>query len=201
MILQYTRKLFEQMKTNLKTLLSKYAPQFEKAGLVVMAKEDGTTKIEMMSEASLQDGTKIYTNDSEWKVGSEVFVMDENNNPVPIDKDGEMLLEDGTTIIIAGGKVTEMKKKEEDEMSAVTKEEFEAVIGSLIEAFEKKFDALSKEKQELSAKVTELSKKPATQSARAQTAQSTQAKETSEPAKDWSRMTLLERIQNGLTEK
>lgn len=187
------------MKTNLKTLLSKYAPQFEKAGLVVMAKEDGTTKIEMMSEASLQDGTKIYTNDSSWQVGSEVFVMDENNNPVPIDKEGEMLLEDGSSIVVAGGKVTEVKEKVE-EMSAVTKEEFEAVIGSLIEAFEKKFDALSKEKEELSAKVTELSKKPATQSARTQTAQSTQAREQA-PAKDWSRMTLLERIQNGLTEK
>ena len=86
-------------------------------------------------------------------------------------------------------------------MSAVTKEEFEAVIGSLIEAFEKKFDALQKEKESLSAKVTELSKQPATQSVRTQTAQSTQAKDNSVTAKDWSRMTLLERIQNGLTEK
>lgn len=188
------------MKANLKTLLSKYAPQFEKAGLVVMAKEDGTAKIEMMSEASLQDGTKIYTNDSEWKVGSEVFVMDENNNPVPIDKEGEMLLEDGSTIVVAGGKVTEVKEKVE-EMSAVTKEEFEAVIGSLIEAFEKKFDALSKEKAELSAKVTELSKMPATSSARTQTAQTSQAQEPKAPTKSWSQMTLLERIQSGLTEK
>jgi len=201
MILHYTRKLFEKMKTNLKTLLSKYAPQFEKAGLVVMAKEDGTAKIEMMSEAVLQDGTKIFTNESEWKVGVEVFVMDGENNPIPVDKDGEMLLEDGTTIVVAGGKVAEIKEKEDEEMSAVTKEEFEAVIGSLIEAFEKKFDALQKEKESLSAKVTELSKQPATQSVRTQTAQSTQAKDNSVPAKDWSRMTLLERIQNGLTEK
>lgn len=189
------------MKTNLKTLLSKYAPQFEKAGLVVMAKEDGTAKIEMMSEAVLQDGTKIFTNEAEWKVGVEVFVMDGENNPIPVDKDGEMLLEDGTTIVVAGGKVAEIKEKEEEEMSAVTKEEFEAVIGSLIEAFEKKFDALQKEKESLSAKVTELSKQPATQSVRTQTAQSTQAKDNSVTAKDWSRMTLLERIQNGLTEK
>lgn len=187
------------MKNNLKTLLSKYAPQFEKAGLVVMAKEDGTTKIEMMSEASLQDGTKIYTNDSSWQVGSEVFVMDENNNPVPIDKEGEMLLEDGSTIVVAGGKVTEVKEKVE-EMSAVTKEEFEAVIGSLIEAFEKKFDALQKEKEALSTKVTELSKQPATPSVRTQVAQSTAQTQNNEPKKAFGKMTLLERIQSGLAD-
>ncbi|CAB5224047.1 hypothetical protein UFOVP386_20 [uncultured Caudovirales phage] len=200
-ILHNRRKLIEFMKTNLKTLLSKYAPQFEKAGLVVMAKEDGTTKIEMMSEASLQDGTKIYTNDSEWKVGSEVFIMDENNNPVPLDKDGELLLEDGSTIVVSGGKVSEVKEKVEEEMNAVTKEEFEAVIGSLIEAFEKKFDALTKEKESLSEKVTELSKKSASASVRIQTNQSSEMKHNDIPSKSFSQMTLLERIQKGLTEK
>ena len=188
------------MKTNLKTLLSKYAPQFEKAGLVVMAKEDGSTKIEMMSEASLQDGTKIYTNDTAWQVGSEVFIMDENNNPVPFDKDGELLLEDGSSIVVSGGKVTEVKEKVE-EMSAVTKEEFEAVIDSLIQAFEKKFDSLSKEKEALSEKITELSKKSASVSSRNPVVQSTQAPQNNTPSKSFSQMSLLERIQEGLKEK
>lgn len=60
---------------------------------------------------STDKGNLIYNTDM-LEVGSEVFVEDENGENVPA-ADGEYMLEDGRTVVVAEGKVTEIKEKEE----------------------------------------------------------------------------------------
>lgn len=182
------------------TILSKFQEKFSKHG-IKLSVEDGAAKVELMSEAVLQDGTKIYTNESEWKVGAEAFTMDEQGNTVPL-ADGEYVVQDGSKLVIVEGKVAEIATAEaeagEGEMEmSVTREEFESVINGLIDAFEQKLDALNAEKTQLSAQITELSKKPAASSVR-KTTQVSEKTITSEPSKSFAQMTLLERISKGL---
>ena len=61
---------------------------------------------------STDKGNLIYNTDM-LEVGSEVFVEDENGENVPA-PDGEYILEDGRTVEVEGGKVTEIKAKEEE---------------------------------------------------------------------------------------
>ena len=60
---------------------------------------------------STDKGNLIYNTDM-LEVGSEVFVEDENGENIPA-ADGEYMLEDGRTVVVAEGKVTEIKEKEE----------------------------------------------------------------------------------------
>ena len=61
---------------------------------------------------STDKGNLIYNTDM-LEVGSEVFVEDENGENVPA-ADGEYILEDGRTVVVEGGKVTEIKAKEDE---------------------------------------------------------------------------------------
>ena len=61
---------------------------------------------------STDKGNLIYNTDM-LEVGSEVFVEDENGENVPA-ADGEYMLEDGRTVEVEGGKVTEIKAKEDE---------------------------------------------------------------------------------------
>ena len=61
---------------------------------------------------STDKGNLIYNTDM-LEVGSEVFVEDENGENVPA-ADGEYILEDGRTVEVEGGKVTEIKAKEDE---------------------------------------------------------------------------------------
>ena len=65
---------------------------------------------------STDKGNLIYNTDM-LEVGSEVFVEDENGENVPA-ADGEYVLEDGRTVEVEGGKVTEIKAKEEETPAA-----------------------------------------------------------------------------------
>ena len=56
-------------------------------------------------------GDLVYNTES-LEVGSEVYTEDENSENVPA-ADGEYILEDGRTVVVAEGKVTEIKEKEE----------------------------------------------------------------------------------------
>lgn len=57
-------------------------------------------------------GDLVYNTET-LEVGAEVFVEDENGENVPA-ADGEYVLEDGRTVVVAEGKVTEIKEKAEE---------------------------------------------------------------------------------------
>lgn len=162
-------------------IVSKYADRLKAFGIQLSA-EGEITKEAQMAMAVLADGTEVYSPDAEFKVGSELFIMDGDGNPVPA-PDGEHTTAEGKMIVVAGGVITEVKEPMEEEpkveieieeekqaaFEGVSKEEFESTINSLVEAFEAKIAALNAEKQSLSATIEKMSKQPAVESVKKST--------------------------------
>jgi BMFP domain-containing protein YqiC len=157
-------------------IVSKYADRLKAFGIQLSA--DGEIKKEeQMAMAILADGTEVYSPDAEFKVGSELFVMDAEGNPVPA-PDGEHTTAEGKVIVVSGGVIAEIKEPEMEEpkveieieeekqaaFDGVSREEFESTINSLVEAFEAKIATLNAEKENLSATIEKMSKQPATDS-------------------------------------
>lgn len=76
-------------------------------------------KEEKMLDALLQDGTKVRVDGETLEVGAAVFVVAEDGTEQPA-PDGEHVLEDGTTIVVIEGKISEIRpieaEKVEDKM-------------------------------------------------------------------------------------
>jgi BMFP domain-containing protein YqiC len=136
---------------------------------------DGEIKKEMqMAMAILADGTEVYSPDAQFAVGSELFVMDADGNPIPA-PDGEHTTAEGKVIVVSGGVIAEIKEpmveetapvveEEQAAFDGVSREEFESTINSLVEAFEAKIASLNAEKENLSATIEKMSKQPAADS-------------------------------------
>jgi BMFP domain-containing protein YqiC len=157
-------------------IVSKYADRLKAFGIQLSA-EGEITKEAQMAMAILADGTEVYSPDAEFAVGSELFVMDADGNPVPA-PDGEHTTAEGKMIVVSGGLITEIKEPMEEEpkveieiekeeqaaFDGVSREEFESTINSLVEAFESKIASLNAEKETLSSAIEKMSKQPATDS-------------------------------------
>ena len=162
-------------------IVSKYADRLKAFGIQLSA-EGEIKKEEQMAMAILADGTEVYSPDAEFKVGSELFVMDADGNPVPA-PDGEHTTAEGKVIVVSGGVIAEIKEPMEEEpkveieieeekqaaFEGVSKEEFESTINSLVEAFEAKIAALNAEKETLSSTIEKMSKQPAVDSVKKST--------------------------------
>ena len=108
--------LFRIIETKLEMNSNKIEENSEhqnKNNISLMSKLKEKIKALLMQYAavSTDKGNLIYNTDM-LEVGSEVFVEDENGENVPA-ADGEYILEDGRTVVVAEGKVTEIKEKEE----------------------------------------------------------------------------------------
>ena len=157
-------------------IVSKYADRLKAFGIQLSA-EGEIKKEEQMAMAILADGTEVYSPDAEFAVGSELFVMDADGNPVPA-PDGEHTTAEGKVIVVSGGVIAEIKEPMEEEpkveieieeekqaaFDGVSREEFESTINSLMEAFEAKIATLNAEKENLSATIEKMSKQPAVDS-------------------------------------
>ena len=157
-------------------IVSKYAEKLKSFGVSLSAVEEAVEQ-KQMAMAVLADGTEIYSPDAEFGIGSEIFVMDAEGNPMPA-PDGEHETAEGKILVVVEGKISEVKDKPMDEPSVeieieeveqssfdgVSREEFENTISKLIEGFEAKINALNAEKQNLSATIEKMSKAPATES-------------------------------------
>ena len=148
-------------------ILEKFAPQLSKHGVKLSVEETPvaeSTKVEMMAEGALMDGTMIYSPAAEFTEGVEVFVMDADGNPSPL-ADGEYTLDNGKMIVVASGLIasiadaeepsTEVEVTVEQEVAETySKEQVEGLLKNVITEFEAKLSAAE-------AKITELSKAPA----------------------------------------
>jgi hypothetical protein len=162
-------------------IVSKYADRLKAFGIQLSA-EGEITKEAQMAMAILANGTEVYSPDAEFAVGSELFIMDGDGNPVPA-PDGEHTTAEGKVIVVASGVITEIKEPMEEEpkveieieeekqaaFEGVSKEEFESTINSLVEAFEAKIAALNAEKETLSSTIEKMSKQPAVDSVKKST--------------------------------
>ena len=124
---------------------------------------------------STDKGNLIYNTDM-LEVGSEVFVEDENGENVPA-ADGEYILEDGRTVEVEGGKVTEIKAKDDepampaapatseqmvDEMPAESETPAETPAeNEKVTALEERVAALEAQLADVIAKLAEIQTTPA----------------------------------------
>ena len=149
-----------------------------KNNISLMSKLKEKIKALLMQYAavSTDKGNLIYNTDM-LEVGSEVFVEDENGENVPA-ADGEYILEDGRTVEVEGGKVTEIKAKEEetpaepemkpaeeqmvDEMPAETPAEPEMPAeDEKVTALEERVTTLEAQLADVIAKLAEIQTTPA----------------------------------------
>lgn len=146
--------------------------QQNKHNISLMSKLKEKIKALLMQYAavSTDKGSLIYNTDM-LEVGSEVFVEDENGENVPA-ADGEYILEDGRTVVVAEGKVTEIKEKEEAPAEPETPAEEQMVDEAPAEpempaedekvtALEERVAALESQLAEVIAKLAEIQTTPA----------------------------------------
>lgn len=163
-------------------ILNKFAPLLEKHGVKLSAVEAPAevateeTKVEMMVEGALADGTYIASPASEWVEGVEIFVMDAEGNPQPL-ADGEYQLDNGKMIVVSEGKIASIKEIEtpEEEVKieieaeateqaveeTYSKDQVEALLNNVISEFSTKLSAVEEKLAVAEAKVVELSQAPA----------------------------------------
>lgn len=174
------------LKERISDLFEKYSVELE-----VEAKEEV-----QMATAKLESGQEIMTDADSFAVGVEVFVMNDENEKIPL-PNGEYSLEDGTSLKVEDGKVSEMeakteaekdkdeedmryKDKDEEKMSEEPKAEEvetveasaevltrEDVAGMIAEAIEATKAEFSSQIEERDAQITELGKQAASAISRA----------------------------------
>lgn len=171
--------LYRNVKIMIAEILNKFAPLLEKHGVKLSAVEAPAevateeTKVEMMVEGALADGTYIASPASEWVEGVEIFVMDAEGNPQPL-ADGEYQLDNGKMIVVSEGKIASIKEMEtevEIEVEAeateqaveetYSKDQVEALLNNVISEFSTKLSAVEEKLAVAEAKVVELSQAPA----------------------------------------
>ena len=129
-----------------------------------------------MGEVSTDKGILIWDGDEDIKVGDAVKGVDEEGNDIEV-ADGEYTTEEGKVIVVAEGKVTEIKEPEEmpaeepteeekpveaeDEPTEEPTEPVEDEKDAKIKALEEEIKAKDAEIEELKAKIAELENEPA----------------------------------------
>jgi hypothetical protein len=148
-----------------------------------------------MGEVSTDKGILVWDGDEDIKVGDAVKGIDEEGNDIEV-ADGEYTTEEGKVIVVAEGKVTEIKEPEEMPAEEPTEEEkpveaegepneeptepVEDEKDAKIKALEEEIASKDKEIEELKAKIAELENEPAAKPAEEEFAKA-EAKEDNSP--------------------
>ena len=93
------------------TLKERISDLFEKYSVELEVEEKEEVQ---MATAKLESGQEIMTDAESFAVGVEVFVMNDENEKIPL-PNGDYTLEDGTSLKVEDGKVSEMEAKTEAE--------------------------------------------------------------------------------------
>lgn len=171
--------LFRIIETKLEMSSNKPEEEIsENKNISFMSKLKEKIKALLMQYAavSTDKGNLIYNTDM-LEVGSEVFVEDENGENVPA-ADGEYMLEDGRTVEVEGGKVTEIKAKDDDPVEPEMKPAEEQMVDETpmepetpaepapaenekVTALEERVAALESQLADVIAKLAEIQTTPA----------------------------------------
>lgn len=157
------------LKERISDLFEKYS--------VELAVEEKEEQVSLMATAVLESGQEIMTDADAFAVGVAVFVMNDENERIPL-PDGDYQLEDGSMLVVAEGTVSEMKdaeapaeevaEEEVEEVEAsvdmITREDVASMIADAVSEAKKEF---SSQIEERDAKITELSKTASTKISRA----------------------------------
>ena len=96
-----------------------------------------------MSEIALKDGTKLVIEGAEPVSGASAMIISSDGAKVSA-PDGEYEAEDGTMIMVAGGKVLEIKAPSQAPESALDATKMSTMFSELETRFEEKIKALEK---------------------------------------------------------
>lgn len=138
---------------------------------VALKVEDKEQKVAMMATAVLESGQEIMTEADTFEPGVEVFVQNDENERIPL-PDGDYILDNGSTFVVAEGKLSEIRDAEaeaeveveepvdatqEVEASAdvLTREDVSSMIAEAVAEAKKEFSSQIEERDN---KITELSK-------------------------------------------
>lgn len=168
----------------IQAVLDKFSEKFSALGIKLSVE---ATQEKQMVEGVLADGTKIFTNADAFGEGVDVFAVDAEGNKAPL-PDGEYTLPEGDVLVVIDGLVKSISPaivEAPEEMNAVTAEEVEATIASIVQSFEQKLsekvDEINAVKAELASVKAELSKAPAASSVRQSSAQKVTAPKSTDP--------------------
>lgn len=127
------------------TVIAKFKDILSKNPFLKLAAAEGlepATPVEFKATAKLADGTEIQSTADSFAVGSDVMV---GGAPAA---DGEYIMEDGSSIVVAGGFVTEVKESTPTDM---TSEQLLAAISELSEQHKTLSETLTSKQAELEA--------------------------------------------------
>lgn len=200
----------QSLKESIKAIFHKFGVDPAKHGIKL-------EEIKLEAQATLQDGTVIYSTASEWAIGVDAFSMDEEGNPIPLPV-GEYVLEDGTKVMVGeDGLVAEIvpSEAEPETETEMSNEQMLAIIENLTsrmsvvearntELNEKlitesqKLQAANAQVNTLKTELSEIRKKPATNSIKDRAAASKTTVVLNEE-KSFHQMTLGERIKSNIS--
>jgi len=135
-------------------LLEKIQAYFKEEGLNLEVSETN------LAEAVLEDGTtKIYSKAEEWAAGVDIFILNEENEEIPLPI-GEYKLEDGTMVVVeevgivaSVGAVEEEVEASEEPSTKDVLDLIHSQIGELKENFNKQIEEVKKDNTRLSKTV------------------------------------------------
>jgi predicted nuclease with TOPRIM domain len=136
---------FRLKGNTMSTLKEKLAALGKKFNVKLSVEEPTTVKF---IAAETADGKSIYTNAEAWGVGVDCYEDEAGTKPCA---DGEYVLANGQTVVVASGKVSEIKEKEEE----MTTEEMMAAV----EAFSAKLDETNKALEAANAELATIKEK------------------------------------------
>jgi cell division protein FtsL/uncharacterized protein YlzI (FlbEa/FlbD family) len=196
------------VKEKLLQLYKEHEPFFSKHKIKMSSVEN--TTIELAATSKAADGSEIGT-PTEFVAGAEIFVVIEGQPSVA--PDGEIAMEDGTTIIVKEGKIEEVKPKAEEMSSDVlaAMEKLSERISSLesanatqateltaandsIKDLSTKLSAAEKKATDAQAEVVKLSKTAATTSVKDKGVVELKKETSTELKKPFAQMTHVERV-------
>ena len=168
--------LFRIIETKLEMSSNKPKEEIsENKNISFMSKLKDRIKSLLMQFATVKSdkGDLVYNTES-LEVGSEVYTEDESGENVPA-ADGEYILEDGRTVVVAEGVVTEIKEKEEapaepetpaeeqmvDETTETPAEPETPAEDEKVAALEERVATLESQLAEVIAKLAEIQTTPA----------------------------------------
>ena len=140
---------------------------FEKYSVELSVEDKEEPKEVAFATAVLESGQEIQTDADAFAVGVSVFVVNDENEQIPL-PNGDYELQDGSILVVAEGAVSEIKEAEapaeeaaeeveevEASVEAITREDVASMIAEAVAEAKKEF---SSQIEERDAKITELSK-------------------------------------------
>ena len=144
---------------------------FEKYSVELSVEDKEEPKEVAFATAVLESGQEIQTDADAFAVGVSVFVVNHENEQIPL-PDGDYELQDGSMLVVSEGAVSEIKEAEapaeapaeeaaeeveevEASVEAITREDVASMIAEAVAEAKKEF---SSQIEERDTKITELSK-------------------------------------------